>query len=94
MKNCRPVSLLPICYKIFEKIIFNSLFKYLEDNKLLTCNQSGFRPSNSCLHQLLSITHKVYNLFDPNPSFEVTGVILDTSKAFERKFGMMTFFIN
>ena len=38
IKNYRPVSLLPICSKIFEEIIFNSLFKYLEDNKLLNCN--------------------------------------------------------
>ena len=53
IKNYRPVSLLPICSKIFEKIIFNSLFKYLDDNKLLNCNQSGFRPGDSCAHQLL-----------------------------------------
>ena len=29
-KKTRPVSLLHLCGKIFEKIIFNSLFKYLE----------------------------------------------------------------
>ena len=42
IKNYPPVSLLSICSKIFGKILFNSLFKYLEDNKLLNCNQSGF----------------------------------------------------
>ena len=47
IKNYRPVSLLPICSKIFEKIIFNSLFKYLEDKKILTWNQSVFRPGVS-----------------------------------------------
>ena len=50
-KNYRPVSLLLTCSKIFEKIIFNSLFKYLEDNKLLNCNQSGFLPDDSCVYQ-------------------------------------------
>ena len=40
IKNYRPVSLLPICSKIFEKVIFNSLFKYFDDNNLLTSNQS------------------------------------------------------
>ena len=30
INNYRPVSLLPICGKIFEKLIFNSLFEYLE----------------------------------------------------------------
>ena len=47
IKNYLPVSL------IFEKIIFNSLFKYLEDN---TCNKSDFQPCDSCGHQLLAIT--------------------------------------
>ena len=31
IQNYRPVSLLPICGKIFEKLIFDSLFKYLEN---------------------------------------------------------------
>ena len=84
IKNYRPVSLLPICCKIFEKIIFNSLFKYLEDNKLLNCNQSGFRSCDSCVHQLLSITHEIYKSFDANPSLELRGVFLDISKAFDR----------
>ena len=78
------MSLLPICSKIFEKIIFNSLFEYLEDNKLLNCNQSGFRSGDSCVHQLLSITHEIYKSFDANPSLEVRGVFLDISKAFDR----------
>ena len=52
IKNFRPVSLLPICSKIFEKVIFNLLFKYLDDNNLLNSNRSGFRPGDSCVHQL------------------------------------------
>ena len=31
IKNYRPVPLLPICSKMFENMIFDSLFKYLED---------------------------------------------------------------
>ena len=84
IKNYRPVSLLPVCSKIFEKIIFNSLFKYLEDNNLLNGNQSGFRPGDSCVHQLLSITHEIYKPFDANSSLEVRGVFLDLSKTFDK----------
>ena len=84
IKNYRPVSLLPACCKIFEKIIFNSLFKYLEGNNLLSGNQSGFRPDNSCVDQLLSVTHEVYKAFDANPSLEVRGLFLDLSKAFDK----------
>ena len=84
INNYRPMSLLPICSKIFEKIIFNSLFEYLEENRLLNCNQSGFRSGDSCVHQLLSITHEIYKSFDANPSLEVRGVFLDISKVFDR----------
>ena len=84
IKNYLPVSLLPICSKIFEKVIFNSPFKYLDDNNLLNSNQSGFPPGDSCVHQLLSITHEIYKAFDANPSLDVRGVFLDLSKAFDR----------
>ena len=83
IKNYRPVSL-PVSSKMFEKIIFNSLFKYLEDNKLLNGNQSSFRPGDSCVQQLLSITHEINKAFDANPSLEVRGVFLDLSKAFDK----------
>ena len=84
INNYRPVSSLAICSKIFEKITFNSLFEYLKDNKHLNCNQSGFRSGDSCVNQLLSITHEIYKSFDSNPSLEVRGVFFDTSKAFDR----------
>ena len=78
------MSLLPICSKISEKIIFNSLFEYLEDNKLLSWSQSGFRSGDSCVYQLLSVTHEICKPFDANPSLEVRGVFLDISRAFDR----------
>ena len=46
--NYRPVSLLPICSKVLEKIIFDSIMRYFNENKLLSDAQSGFRPSESC----------------------------------------------
>ena len=84
ISNYRPVSLLPICGKIFERIIYDSLFSFFTANNLITTNQSGFRPGDSCIHQLISITHNIYNSFDCNPSLEVRGVFLDISKAFDR----------
>ena len=79
--NYRPVSPLPICGKIFEKLLSNSIFKVL-DNNLLSSNQSGFRPLDSCEYQLLSIVHDIY-AFDCCPSFEVRRIFLDISKAFD-----------
>ena len=55
-------------------MVFNSPFKYFEDNKLLNCNQSRFRPRDSCVHQLLQITHVIQKPFDAKSSLEVMGV--------------------
>ena len=63
----------------------NVLFKFLNDNNLLSSHQSGFRLSDSCEYQLLSILHDIYASFDCCPSLEVRGVFLDISKAFEVK---------
>ena len=52
--NYRPISLLPICGKLFEKIIFSNLCRYLNANNHITKNQSGFRPGDSTTNQLLS----------------------------------------
>ena len=84
VNNYRPVSLLPICGKIFEKLIFNEIFKFLEAENLLNPNQSGFRPSDSCINQLIAITYEIFSAFDWNLSLEVRGLFLDPSKAFDR----------
>ena len=75
---------MPIFGKIFEKLIFKSLFEYLEEQKLLSEHQSGFRPNDSCINQLLSSVHDVYTAFDANPALEVHGIFLDLSIAFEK----------
>ena len=49
LKNYRPISLLPVCGKIFDKCIYNSLYSYLESNNNLSKFQSGFRKGDSCI---------------------------------------------
>ena len=78
IKNYHPVSLLPICSKIFERIIYDNMLKYFFDNNLISPKQSGFRPDDSCINQLLSITHDIFTSFDNG--LEVRGVFLDISK--------------
>ena len=82
LKNCFPVSLLPICGKIFERLIYNEMFGFFLDKGLISANQSGFKPGDSCINQLLSITHNIYKSFDDG--YEVRGVFLDISKAFDK----------
>ena len=51
---------------------------------MLSVHQSGLRPGDSCVHQLISIVHEIYNAFAVNPSLEVRDVFLDSPKAFDR----------
>ena len=90
LKNYRPVSLLPICGKIFERLVFNELLNFLLENNLTSLNQSGFKPGDSCINQLLSVTHKISNSFDEG--LEVTSVFLDISKAFNKVWHKGLFF--
>ena len=83
-KNYRPISLLPIFGKILEKFMYDSLYSHLVTCNLLNPNQSGFRPSDSTINQLISITHTIFKAFDCNPPLDVRSVYLDISKAFDR----------
>ena len=58
------------------------MFRYLIENNLISSSQPGFKPEDSCINQLLSITHKICKSFDGG--FEVRGVFLDISKAFNK----------
>ena len=84
VSNYRPISLLPICGKIFEKIIFNQLYSFLNSNNLITKNQSGFRSGDSTSNQLLELVNEIHTAFDNSKSLEVRSVFLDISKAFDK----------
>ena len=75
---------MPICGKIFEKVIFNKIYNFLLEESLLNSNQFGFRPGDSCINQLPAITHEIFEAFDCNPSLDVRSVFLDISKAFDK----------
>ena len=51
---------------------------------MLTPHQSGFRPNDSCIYQLILIVHSICADFHHNPSLEVRGNFLDISKAFDK----------
>ena len=52
--------------KFLKKSIFNYLYSYFNSNNLLTKNQSGFRPGDSTINQLLFLVNEIHEAFD-NP---------------------------
>ena len=80
-KNYRPISLLPLLSKLFEKVIHIQTEKFLNSNDILYTYQSGFRPrhsTESCL------THLVDRFLEGCDRGLHTGMILiDLQKAFD-----------
>ena len=58
--------------------------RFLNENKLPSDAQSGFRHSDSCEYKLLSIVHDIYKSFDCKPPLEVREIYLDIFNAFDR----------
>ena len=68
--------------QIFQLIqMFQEMFQFFIENKLPS-SQSGLKPVDSCINQLLSITHEIYSSFDEG--LEVRSVFLNISKAFDK----------
>ena len=80
-ENYRPISLLPIFSKIYEKIIYIRMYKFLIDNNLLYNRQFGFRSQFSTTHALISLTERIKSLLDMG--HVAAGIFLDLKKAFD-----------
>ena len=57
--NYRPISLLRICGKILEQVIYKKMFEFFTDNDIISCNQSGFQP-RGLLHQSIIMYYSRY----------------------------------
>ena len=82
VSNYRPISLLSIIGKTMEKCIFTHLYNYFNRHNVITSLQSGFRPGDSTINQLLSITDDLGRVLDSGK--EVRVIFCDVSKAFDR----------
>ena len=79
--NYRPISVLSVIAKIFEKVIFDQTYKFLCDNKVLSESHSGFRPLHSTSTTLLEITDKWYTNMDNGLINAI--LFVDLKKAFD-----------
>ena len=75
VKNYRTDSLLPICGKILERLLYNEMLNFFSENYLISPKQLGFRPGDSCINQLLFINHEILSAFDIG--LEVRALFLD-----------------
>ena len=79
--NYRPVSVLPVFSKILERLMYNRLFDYINDNQLLYKHQFGFQKGKSTAMALMLLIDKITESIEKGEI--VLGVFLDFSKAFD-----------
>ena len=79
--NYRPISIINIIAKIFERIVYNQLYNYFELNGLFNKYQSGFRSNHSTVTALLDATNEWFSNMDEGLLNAV--IFLDLTKAFD-----------
>lgn len=78
----RPISLLNILGKVFERTIQARLKVFIADKHIIPPAQFGFTEGTSTEHQLLRLTNKISHGFNNNSHTAV--VFLDVAKAFDK----------
>ena len=79
--NYRPISIIPAVAKVFERLIYDQVFQYITEKKILINCQSGFRGLHSTVTSLLEATNEwAYNIDHGNVN---AVMFLDLKKAFD-----------
>ena len=81
VSNYRPISLIPIFSKIFERIVYDRLFNHMKKHNLFYKKQYGFQKNCSTEHAILELVKQITNSFNKNNY--MLGVFIDLSKAFD-----------
>ena len=81
ISNYRPISVLPCRSEIYENIMYNHLYKYLTDQKILHPQQFGFREGHSTEHGIAQLVDQIYESFEKD-NYTV-GIFVDLATAFD-----------
>ena len=82
VNNYRPISLLCVVSKVFEKCVYKYIHNFIIEHKLLSRHQSGFMRGDLTINQLLYISNEFSQALDAGK--EIRVVFFDISKAFDR----------
>ena len=81
LTNYRPISFLPCFSKILERIMYNCVFSYVTQEKILYSKQLGFQSGHSTEHAILQLANQIHESFENN--LYSLGVFIDLSNAFD-----------
>jgi Reverse transcriptase (RNA-dependent DNA polymerase) len=81
ISNYRPISVLPVFSKILERLIYNRLLNFIDQQCILSRSQYGFRKNISTAMALVDLIDKISSSIEKN---EYTiGIFIDLAKAFD-----------
>ena len=81
LNNYRPISVISVIAKVFERIIYDQLYNFLTNEDIISNHQSGFRSLHSTVTALLEATDDwAFNIDRGN--FNAV-VFLDLKKKFD-----------
>ena len=80
VNNYRPISLLIVWSKIFERVVVNRILNYLEEHSYINENQFGFRKKHSTIDAVAKLVKVVR---DSKLKMELIVFLLDITKAFD-----------
>ena len=81
IENYRPISILSVFTKVFEKVMYKHLINFVDKNDILYKYQFGFRRQHSTNHAVITLVEKITNALDKGKV--VVGCFLDLKKAFD-----------
>ena len=81
MNNFRPVSVLPVFSKIYERLMYNRLIAFINKHNILYKYQFGFRQNHGTNTALICLMDRIIKSIDSGDI--VLGIFLDFSKAFD-----------
>ena len=81
VKNYRPISILSVYSKIFERVVYGQVYKFLEKYSILSNHQFGFRSGRSTAQAILNLLNYIYPCLDADSN--VLSIFCDFSKVFD-----------
>ena len=79
--KCRPIFVLSVFSKLYEKYMYSRLYSFLTKYKILLKKQFGFRNNHSTIYALVSLVDLIKKHLDND--YFVCGIFIDLQKAFD-----------
>ena len=83
LENYRPISLLTVFSKIYERVVYNQIYQFFVSNNLFYKSQYGFRNLHSTEDAAIELVDTIQSILEADKNEQIFAIFLDLSKAFD-----------